>query len=71
MRCYVDLMPLVTMHRDQVPVSMKAYGVAHLNLFSAFRMSFAHSPLPASSGTICGITLRQHTANSRSPNSYL
>lgn len=34
---------------------MKAYAVAHLNLFSAFWVSFAHSPLPASSGTICGI----------------
>lgn len=55
MRCYVGLMPLVTLHCDQVPVSMKAYVVAHLNLFSAFWMSFAHSPLPASSGTICGI----------------
>lgn len=48
-------MPLVTPHCDQVPVSMKAYVVAHLNLFSAFWMSFARSPLPASSGTIWGI----------------
>lgn len=51
----ISLMPLVTLHRDQVLVSMKACAVAHPNLFSAFWMSFAQSPWPPSSGTIVGL----------------
>lgn len=56
MRCVllILVMSLVTLHRDQVLVSMKACAVAHPNLFSAFQMSFAWSPWPASSGTVGG-----------------
>lgn len=60
--CHVDLrMPLVTLHCDQVLVSMKACALACPNLFSVFWVSFAWASLPASFGTICGLKLpRQH-----------
>lgn len=55
--CYVDLMPLVTLHCDQVVVSMKPCDTAHPNLLSAFWMRFAQAPFPASLGTIWRLKL--------------
>lgn len=54
--CYVDLMPLVTLHCDQVVVSMKPCDT-HPNLLSAFWMRFAQAPFPASLGTIWRLKL--------------
>lgn len=56
--CHVGLlMLLVTLHCDQVLVSMKACNRDHPNLIPAFWMSFAQEPLPACSGTICELKL--------------
>ena len=75
--CYVDLRPLVTLHCDQVVVSMKPCDT-HPNLLSAFWMRFAQAPFPASLGTIWRLKLLGSTQEPsparpppRLPNGYL
>ena len=55
--CYVDLMPLVTLHCDCVVVSMKLCDTAHPHLLSAFWMRFAQARFTASLGTIWRLRL--------------